>query len=528
MGTTTKKLHELLKNIEEGDLVLPEIQRDFVWSKRSVLMLFDSLYRGLPIGHMLVWRTRKGPHTKAFAHGERIGNRGGYGYLLDGQQRLTAVRIVREAHDDYPLGFWLWPDDESNPHANRFSWWHGRHDDNPWALEVARVLSPSFSASEVIESLRTSGDDWEYSHREHEDAVRASIQRLLGILDYTIGITEYESDDYRDATELFVRFNSTGRRLNRLDLALSELALRVPSIVAKGMEDAATKHAPNYVFTRPFLVQCLLAVLTSRQKLKEAATVWQDTPEREVREAWNRTAKGLSRAVELLTGTLHWDTNSWVPSLVSLIPLVYTLAHGGPPSQEDRSAARKWLTLVGLRRYFSGAGYSEIDRLLAKVTDAPSPTALLHASQRALGKVVPSDFETHYRAGASMSLYISMLREHDARDWFHHTPLNGTVVGHNAELQVHHFFPQALLKQRGHHGDWINTFANYTVINKATNLNIGKDEPSDYIPRLEIRESDLVAQCIPLDRDLWRVERYEDFVKVRQKLLAKAANEYLG
>ena len=55
MGIANKKLKDLLNRFDAAELVLPEIQRDFVWGKNNVLLLFDSLYRGLPIGSMLVW-----------------------------------------------------------------------------------------------------------------------------------------------------------------------------------------------------------------------------------------------------------------------------------------------------------------------------------------------------------------------------------------------------------------------------------------------------------------------------------------
>jgi len=86
---TTKSLGELLAFIDREQLVLPEIQRDFIWDRRSVLKLFDSLYRQMPIGHMLVWKARQAVRSKGFAH--RRPPRGAheldgfFGYLLDGQ-----------------------------------------------------------------------------------------------------------------------------------------------------------------------------------------------------------------------------------------------------------------------------------------------------------------------------------------------------------------------------------------------------------------------------------------------------------
>ena len=58
MGTTNKSLKTLLEHIDANELVLPEIQRDFVWKRKNVLLLFDSLYRRLPIGYMLVWKAK--------------------------------------------------------------------------------------------------------------------------------------------------------------------------------------------------------------------------------------------------------------------------------------------------------------------------------------------------------------------------------------------------------------------------------------------------------------------------------------
>lgn len=62
----TKKIVKLLDMMDEEKLVLPEIQRDFVWTKKSIKLLIDSLYRGLPIGHMLIWKAQTTVEAKAF------------------------------------------------------------------------------------------------------------------------------------------------------------------------------------------------------------------------------------------------------------------------------------------------------------------------------------------------------------------------------------------------------------------------------------------------------------------------------
>jgi hypothetical protein len=55
-STQTFLLGQLVPMIHHGTLGLPELQRPFVWSKTKVRDLFDSLYRGYPIGYFLFWK----------------------------------------------------------------------------------------------------------------------------------------------------------------------------------------------------------------------------------------------------------------------------------------------------------------------------------------------------------------------------------------------------------------------------------------------------------------------------------------
>jgi Protein of unknown function DUF262 len=49
------ELSQLLGDIDLGKLALPELQRPFVWKKRGIRDLLDSMYRGFPIGYLMLW-----------------------------------------------------------------------------------------------------------------------------------------------------------------------------------------------------------------------------------------------------------------------------------------------------------------------------------------------------------------------------------------------------------------------------------------------------------------------------------------
>jgi Protein of unknown function DUF262 len=90
--STHKSIASLVAEVDSGEILLPEIQRGYVWKAGQIAYLLDSLYRGYPTGSMLLWKPSEevqirglaiAPSGQAAAHSPL--------YLLDGQQRLTSL-----------------------------------------------------------------------------------------------------------------------------------------------------------------------------------------------------------------------------------------------------------------------------------------------------------------------------------------------------------------------------------------------------------------------------------------------------
>ena len=89
---TEREIATLIGEIARGEIKLPEIQRSYVWKPTQVAKLIESLYRGYPTGSLLFWKTGETPRSRGFALDrtppppvvQPL-------YLLDGQQRLTAL-----------------------------------------------------------------------------------------------------------------------------------------------------------------------------------------------------------------------------------------------------------------------------------------------------------------------------------------------------------------------------------------------------------------------------------------------------
>jgi hypothetical protein len=88
------RIDELARRILSGDILLPKFQRDFVWGRKQILRLLDSVARGYPIGSVLLWQSRQELRSENhIADLEIKVPKPDYpvNYLLDGQQRLSTI-----------------------------------------------------------------------------------------------------------------------------------------------------------------------------------------------------------------------------------------------------------------------------------------------------------------------------------------------------------------------------------------------------------------------------------------------------
>ena len=78
------RVETILGWVKSKDIAIPDIQRPFVWETKKIRDLIDSLYRGYPVGNLIVSRSHEVKlKDGSLSKGQRI--------LIDGQQRVTAL-----------------------------------------------------------------------------------------------------------------------------------------------------------------------------------------------------------------------------------------------------------------------------------------------------------------------------------------------------------------------------------------------------------------------------------------------------
>src|SRR3954471_18696820 len=107
MSYKPRTLFRIIEDISRNELLLPHIQRPFVWDEEQMLRLFDSLMRNYPIQTLLFWRTKDEIKARKFMgqvawdadlsdnYDPNISKLGvEKTFVLDGQQRLQTLYAI--------------------------------------------------------------------------------------------------------------------------------------------------------------------------------------------------------------------------------------------------------------------------------------------------------------------------------------------------------------------------------------------------------------------------------------------------
>ena len=217
-SVTQFSVNSILGYIKSGDIAIPEIQRPFVWKSKDVRDLIDSLYNGYPTGYLIIWQN---PNVKLKDGKESIGKK----ILIDGQQRVTALMtaiagfpVLDENFETkiHKIAFNpIAKDDEEVFAVQTPAHLKSKH----WIPDISVLFKPDFDSYEFIDEYAAANPD------VNKKEVNQAITRLKGIETRQIGaIILVPNLDIKEVTEIFVRLNSQGKRLNESDFVMSKIA----------------------------------------------------------------------------------------------------------------------------------------------------------------------------------------------------------------------------------------------------------------------------------------------------------------
>lgn len=208
-------VQNIISWIKSGEVAIPEIQRPFVWDSSKVRDLLDSLYKGFPVGYIIVW---KNPDVRLKDGTMSIGKK----ILIDGQQRVTALQaaiagmeVTDANYKKKQIKIAFNPQNETfevcNPAIEK---------DSKWIPNIADVFAPTFEEfAFIIEYCKVN------SLAGQEGTIAKVISKLKKVHDINLGVIDLnQSLTIDEVTDIFIRINSQGVVLSQADFAMSKIS----------------------------------------------------------------------------------------------------------------------------------------------------------------------------------------------------------------------------------------------------------------------------------------------------------------
>lgn len=517
------KISTILDYIDSGHMALPEFQRGYVWNGEQVRGLFDSLYRRHPVGGLLVWATES---STAVHRGDGPLAAGVVKLLLDGQQRMTSLYgVVRGRPPKFFDG-----------NAKAFTGLRFHLEDQLFAFYQPQKMEGDPLWIDVTELMKngTAGLSQAFTrlgaHPELAPKIGdygARLSRLLGITDVDLHVEEVTGADKSldVVVDIFNRVNSGGTKLSKGDLALAKICADWPEARDTMKARLAEWKQQGYDFNLDWLLRSVNTALTGEAKFQHL----HEKGAEEVKDGLARAVKHIDTSLNLIGGRLGLDHDQvffgrfGVPVMVR-----YLDQRTGPMDARERDKLLFWFAQAGMWGRFSGSTETFIDKDLEALEGGEGGLDRLLEQLRLWHgglRVEPGHF-TGWSLGARFYPVLYLLtRMGESLDWGTGLPLKANLLGRMSKLEVHHIFPKSQLYKRNHKRPDVNALANFCFLTKNTNLQITNRLPEAYFPEVEqAHPGALASQWIPMDRALWKIENFRDFLDARKELLAAEVN----
>lgn len=563
-------LSNLLHYLDVGDIGLPDIQRPFVWKNAKVRDLFDSMYRGFPVGYFLFWENGQQGKSNQIGVGVKqhtIASR----LIVDGQQRLTSLYAVfrgkKVKDDDYnerqiEIAF--------RPRDGKFEVTDAAIRNDPeWIPNISDLWASGKSSYQMVKGfLKSLGEKCALTEAE-EGLISHNLDRLFDLQKYPFTALEIAASvDEEQVADIFVRINSEGVKLNQADFILTLLSVFWDEGRAELEQFARAARRPpaaddgaspfnHFIDVDPDqLLRVAVALGFNRGRLKSVYQVLRGKDlesgefSAERRDAQFTILKKAQREALNLT-SWHQFLSSLVGAgfrsremVSSQTALVYSYAFyliGRTrlqlPEHQLQKAIGRWFFFTTLTGRYSGSPETIMDGDLNRVKaskDGSGFLALLDDIAAALltrdywAVTLPSALDNSSPRNPELFAYVASQNRLSAPVLFSHKKVNDlldpSIKTKKKALERHHLFPRAYLETLGIDDlKVINQQANFALLEWPDNNEISDAPPAEYVPALRDRFSEAdwrrmhEAHALP---DGWERMSYEEFLPARRLLMA--------
>ena len=561
-------LGSLVKYIGLGEIGLPDIQRPFVWKNAKVRDLFDSMYKGYPVGYLLFWQSSQTDPSKTIGTDNK--QKTSRLVIVDGQQRLTSlyaviknIPVLRENFESEHIQIAF------NPFEEKFEVTDAAiRRDKTFIPDISVLWNDKTDLFDVVDNYLEGLSSSREVTVEENKAIKKAISKLQGLLSFPFTALELASDiDEEAVSDVFVRINSKGTPLNQADFILTLMSVFwdegraiLEKFCRESRKPSKGKASPFNHFIEPFpdqLLRVSVSVAFKRARLKYVYSILRGKDletEKFSDERRKQQFELLKAAQQNVLNLQYWHdfmhcirqagfrSGKMISSQNNLL-FSYTLYLIGRTEYkvtefELRRVIARWFFMSALTGRFTGSPESAMEFDLARLRDVTTADGFVRTlsqiCESTLGNdfwtvSLPNDLATSSPRSPSLFAYHAALVLLDSPVLFSNLKvadlLDPSVLANRTAVERHHLFPKSYLNKQGISGTRdTNQIANYALVEWGDNKDISDQAPVDYLPGLKVRFSQTKLEMMYRRHALpsnWEHLEYPEFLEMRRELIAQ-------
>jgi hypothetical protein len=565
-------LKKLIEDIDMGEIGLPDIQRPFIWNSSRVRDLFDSMYKGFPVGYLLFWingldsgHRQIGAETKQKV--PRL-------LIVDGQQRLTSLYsvlkhkpVVAEDYKPHYIQIAFRPKDtkfEVTDAAIRR--------DPEFISDISQLWSADIGRFKFVKEFILKLREYREISDLEENRLNEAIDRLYDLHHYPFTALELSQNiDEEKVAEIFVRINSKGVILNQADFILTLMSVfwdegraQLEDFCRESRHPSVSQASPFNYFIQPQPDQLLRVSVGfgfRRARLQHVYSILrgkdldteQFSEEKRIEQFevlktaqakvidvqnWHEFLKVLMRA--------GYKSASMISSQTSLLYSYVIFLIGKYDYRvepyELRNAIARWFFMTSLTGRYSASPETAMEADLAALRPVKDSNEFIRNLDRIISErltedywniTLPSELATSAARSPSLGAYYASLDLLEAKVLFSKMKvsqlLDPSIKAKKSGTERHHLFPTGYLKKIGMTAliD-INQIANFALVEWSDNIDISDRSPAEYFPQYLERENPDDWEKMRYWHALpegWHLLDYRKFLEDRRRAIAQVIRD---
>ena len=547
---SSEKLKYLLDSIHNREVALPDFQRDFVWDPRATEELIESIFQNYPAGSLLRISNKSGFFfaPREVAGAPALNNHSPSYLVLDGQQRLTSLyqalygagnhryflnlRKLLDGNDLDDCVFYL----RMHRAERSYGTIEKQADELIFPLEV--VFGHSNGFEEWLDQV--------LERREEDEDTSKDLKRKLRSLRKTWiqNIEDYEFpvvtlDDETEAAAvctIFETLNRTGVKLSVFDLLAARFwpeDVRLRDL----WHEAKTQFPILEDFgVDPYYILQAIAIFTAKAAPSCKRSDVLNMEVQQIQKGWKPVVRGVVDMLQMLRDDCGIVLPNWLPYNTILIPAGAAFAKykdaSGPQVGAIRDKMKRWFWCSVFGQAYESAPNSQAVKDFSELGSwfdgnaEPDSVSNFSFEPDCLRETTP-------RQRALYRGCIALILRSEARDFHSGKRITASMVLEK-KIDDHHVFPQGYLADSEEEvtATLRDCVLNRTLVDKETNIRIGKKAPEIYLNEIEselgsLQLSEVLkSHFLPYGTDSSLHEsRFLDFLEERQQQFAQRIEE---